>query len=62
MAGDDERRSVSLRALSRVRLRQFRPFEAVAAYRDALASHPHPNLVIKLLQKLFNLPFRLRQS
>jgi tetratricopeptide (TPR) repeat protein len=60
LVGDDERRSASLRALSAVRLRQFRPLQAVAAYRDALACHPRPNLLVKLLLALFDLPFRLR--
>jgi tetratricopeptide (TPR) repeat protein len=61
LVGDDERRAASLRALSVVRLRQLRPLQAVAAYRDALACHPKPNLVVKLLQALFSLPLRLRQ-
>lgn len=61
LVGDDERRSASLRALCAVRLRQVRPLQAVAAYRDALTCHPHPNLITKLLVRLFNLPFRLQQ-
>jgi tetratricopeptide (TPR) repeat protein len=60
LVGDDERRSASLRALSAVRLRQFRPLQAVGAYRDALACHPKPNFLVKLLLALFDLPFRLR--
>jgi tetratricopeptide (TPR) repeat protein len=61
LAGDDERRAASLRALSVVRLLQLRPLRAVIAYREALACHPNPGLVVKLLQALFDLPFRLQQ-
>jgi tetratricopeptide (TPR) repeat protein len=59
VVGDDERRVASLRSLSVVRLRQFRPLQAVACYRDALACHPNPNWLVRLLKKLFGLPFRL---
>jgi tetratricopeptide (TPR) repeat protein len=61
LVGDDDRRSASLRALSLVRLRQLRPLQAVAAYHDALACHPKPNLFVKLLRAILGLPFRLLQ-
>jgi tetratricopeptide (TPR) repeat protein len=61
LVGDDENRAASLRALSMVRLRQLRPLQAVLAYREALACHPKPNLLIKLLKTLFDLPFRLHR-
>lgn len=61
LVGDDERRAASLRVLSLVRLRQLRPLQAVAAYSDALACHPEPNFLIRFLQTLLNLPFRLRR-
>jgi tetratricopeptide (TPR) repeat protein len=62
VVGDHERRAASLRTLSVVRLRQFRPLQAVTAYRAALACNPNPNFVIKLLLKLFDLPFVLYHS
>jgi tetratricopeptide (TPR) repeat protein len=62
VVGDDERRAMSLRTLSLVRLRQFRPLQAVIAYRAALACQPNPNFLVKLLLKLFSLPFNLRTS
>jgi tetratricopeptide (TPR) repeat protein len=61
LVGDDLNRGASLRALSMVRLRQLRPLQAVMAYRDALACHPKPNLLVKLLRAFFDLPFRLQQ-
>jgi tetratricopeptide (TPR) repeat protein len=60
VVGDDEHRAASLRALSLVRLRQLRPMQAVAAYSAALACRPEPNLAVRLLIKLLDLPFRLR--
>jgi tetratricopeptide (TPR) repeat protein len=62
LVGDNEKRAMSLRALSIVRLRQLRPLWAVAAYCDALACRPNPNLAVKLLIKLLSLPFRLHQG
>jgi tetratricopeptide (TPR) repeat protein len=60
IVGDAEHRAASLRALSLVRLRQLRPLQAVAAYSAALACQPEPNLAVRLLIKLLDLPFRLR--
>jgi tetratricopeptide (TPR) repeat protein len=62
VAGDDERREASLRSLSMVRLRQLRPLQAVACYRDALACQPNPNWLAKLLKAILGLPFRLMRS
>jgi tetratricopeptide (TPR) repeat protein len=61
LVGNDQNRAASLRALSMVRLRQLRPLQAVLAYRDVLACNPKPNLLVKLLRALFDLPFRLQQ-
>jgi len=60
VVGDDEHRAASLRALSVVRLRQLRPLQALTAYSAALACQPEPNLAVRLLIKLLDLPFRLR--
>jgi tetratricopeptide (TPR) repeat protein len=60
IVGDADHRAASLRALSLVRLRQLRPLQAVAAYSAALACQPEPNLAVRLLIKLLDLPFRLR--
>ena len=59
VVGDSERRAVTLRSLCMVRLRQFRPLQAVACYRDVLACHPNPNWLVKLLKRFLGLPFRL---
>lgn len=59
LVGDDERRSLTLRSLSMVRLRQFRLFQAIAAYEAALACHPRPNILHKVLRFILSLPRRL---
>ena len=59
VVGDGEQRAVTLRSLSRVRLRQFRPMQALAAYHAALDSLPAPNWFQKLLKALFGLPLHM---
>ncbi len=59
LVGDDERRSLTLKSLSLVRLRQFRLLQAVAAYEAALACHPRPNILHKILRFILSLPRRL---
>jgi len=61
VVGDGEQRAVTLRSLSRVRLRQLRPMQALAAYHAALESLPNPNWFQKLLRTLFGLPLRIMQ-
>jgi tetratricopeptide (TPR) repeat protein len=59
LVGDETHRAASLRMLCLVRLRQFRFLEAVDVYRKVLACQPNPNLLVKLLQRLFDLPAKL---
>jgi tetratricopeptide (TPR) repeat protein len=59
VVNDGEQRAVTLRSLSLVRLRQFRPMQALAAYHAALECLPNPTLLQKLLKRLFGLPLRL---
>lgn len=59
LIGDDECRWATLRVLSRVRLRQFRFLQALAAYEAALACHPRPTTLHRFLRKLFALPLRM---
>ena len=61
LVGDDERRADTLRALSIVRLRQFRFLQAVAAYDTALACKPNPTALQRLLRRILSLPQRLLQ-
>jgi tetratricopeptide (TPR) repeat protein len=61
LVGDDERRSATLKVLSMVRLRQFRFLQALAAYDAALACHPKPTALHKLLRRIISLPLRMIQ-
>jgi tetratricopeptide (TPR) repeat protein len=62
VVGDDEQRAVTLRSLSLVRLRQFRPMQALAAYHAALDCRPNPTWFQRLLKALFGLPLRAIQG
>jgi tetratricopeptide (TPR) repeat protein len=61
LVGDDERRADTLRALSIVRLRQFRFLQAVAAYDAALACNSNPTAFHRFLRRILSLPQRLLQ-
>jgi tetratricopeptide (TPR) repeat protein len=58
---DGEQRAATLQSLSMVRLRQFRPMQALAAYYAALECQPHPTWFQKFLKTLFGLPLRAMQ-
>lgn len=62
LVGDDERRSMTLKALSAIRLRQLRFLLALVAYNAALACQPNLTLFDKLLRGLFSLPIRMLQG
>lgn len=59
LVGDDERRALTLKVLSVVRLRQLRFLQALAAYDAALACIPKPSIWVRFLRRLFALPFKL---
>jgi tetratricopeptide (TPR) repeat protein len=61
LVDDDGRRADTLRALSIVRLRQFRFLQALAAYDAALACTPNATAFHRLLQRIIGLPQRLMQ-
>lgn len=61
LVGDDEKRSETLKVLSMVRLRQFRFLQALAAFEAALACHPHPTILHRLLRRILGLPQRVMQ-
>jgi tetratricopeptide (TPR) repeat protein len=61
IVGDSEQRAITLRSLSLVRLRQFRPLQALAAYHAALACLPNPSGFQRFLKAFFGLPLRLVQ-
>jgi len=61
LVDDDGRRASTLRVLGIVRLRQFRFFQALAAFEAALASQPNPTFIHRLLRKLLSLPLRIVQ-
>jgi tetratricopeptide (TPR) repeat protein len=62
LVGDDERRSMTLKALSIIRLRQLRFLLALVAYNAALACQPNLTLFDRLLRSLFSLPIRMLQG
>jgi tetratricopeptide (TPR) repeat protein len=59
LVGDTERRAMTLKVLSMVRLSQFRFLQALAAYDAALACTPNPSGWQKFLRKLFAIPLRM---
>ncbi len=59
LVGDDERRGMTLKVLSMVRLSQFRLLQALAAYDAALACHPNPSAWIKFLRRIISIPLRM---
>ena len=68
LAGNDEtrpetleKRSETLKVLSSVRLRQFRFLQALAAFETALACHPKPTRLHRLLRRILALPQRVMQ-
>jgi tetratricopeptide (TPR) repeat protein len=62
LVGDDERRSMTLKALSAIRLRQLRFLLALVAYNAALACQPNLTVFDKLLRSLISLPIRMLQG
>ncbi|MBN1583232.1 MAG: tetratricopeptide repeat protein [Anaerolineae bacterium] len=62
LVGDNERRAMTLKVLSMVRLSQFRFLQALAAYDAALACNPAPSGWQKFLRKLFAIPLRMLAS
>jgi tetratricopeptide (TPR) repeat protein len=58
---DGEQCAITLKSLSRVRLRQLRPLLALAAYHAALECQPNLNWFQKLLKAFLGLPLRLMQ-
>ena len=61
LISDDERRSATLKVLGMVRLRQFRFFQAIAAFEAALACHPNPTGLRRFLRYILSIPLRLMQ-
>jgi tetratricopeptide (TPR) repeat protein len=59
LVGDDERRAMTLRVLSMVRLSQFRFLQALAAYDAALACVATPSAWQKFLRRIISLPLRM---
>lgn len=57
--GDDETRTYLLQALSRLQLRDGKPFDALTSMQGALDSQPRFSLRTRLLRKLFEFPGRL---
>ena len=61
LVGDDDRRSVTLRSLGMVRLRQLRFMQALVAFEASLACKPNARPIHRLLRRLVSLPLRLMQ-
>jgi tetratricopeptide (TPR) repeat protein len=59
LVGDDQRRAATLRALTIVRLSQFRFFQALAAYDAALACESDPTFFQRLLRRIISAPLRM---
>lgn len=59
LMGDNERRAMTLKVLSMVRLRQLRFLQALAAYDAALACDPKPSAWVRFLRRLFSLPLKM---
>ncbi len=59
LVGDHERRALTLKVLSMVRLRQLRFLQALAAYDAALACDPKPSAWTRFLRRLLTWPFKL---
>jgi tetratricopeptide (TPR) repeat protein len=56
---DQETRTYLLQALSRLQLRDGKPFDALTSMQGALDSQPRFSLRTRLLRKLFDIPGRL---
>jgi hypothetical protein len=59
LVGDNERRAMTLKVLSMVRMSQFRFLQALAAYDAALACEASPSAWKRFLKKLIAIPLRL---
>ena len=62
LVGDNERRAMTLKVLSMVRLSQFRFLQALVAYDMALACNRNPSIWQKFLRRLFAIPLRMLSS
>lgn len=62
LVGDDERRAATFKALSIVRLSQFRFLQALAAYDAALVCEPNPTFLHRFLQRILSIPLRMIQG